>query len=966
MRIVIDMQGAQTGSRFRGIGRYTLSLTKAIVRNAGNHEVILALNGLFPETLAAIRAEFAGLLPEDNIRVWHAVAPTREIDPSNQWRREVAERIREAFLAGLHPDVVLITSLFEGLGDDAVGSIGILDNSLPTAVILYDLIPLINPDEHFRASKIHQDWYYRKIASLKRSQKLLAISESARQEALGALAFDEGAVVNVSGACDGSFRIVNLSDNEKNKVWKKLGISQPFIMYTGGADERKNLHRLIMAFAQLPTKIRQGHQLVFAGKMPEGNVQDYLETVKKSGLPNNKVIFTGYIEDDDLIKLYNSCALFVFPSLHEGFGLPPLEAMACGAPVIAADATSLPEVIGLSDALFDPHSAAAISAKIKQALTDKSFRARLLAHGRTHFQTFSWDESAKRALQALQDFDRETDSTISPLLNVEKTAIFNRRRLNILAIKLDHMGDFILAIPALAKLRARYPYASIDIIVGSWNVPIAQELKFFDNIHAYDFFKKKSSESPSTSADILDSLIKNLKRYDMAIDLRRQADTRFLLAKAKADFKVGYEAFDAEIDSKLDIAIRAYPDVLFKATPLNKASIASLMVKLIDALPNDINDYICFPDIGNRENSQPGAIAIFPKAGNEAREWDKSNFIALVDLLIGNPLIKDINIYFANAHETLEFGFKSSDKINFKVGLDFSGLTRSLSGNSVCIANNSGGAHLASYLGLTVIGLYSGHELPAEWAPPFDDSYVVHRAAQCSPCHGAERADCPNAIFCLSEISVTDVYANILEAISRKNKLISSNRRPAAPSVALQKNTDSIIKELIASIAGLPLSRENANLADIAVAISKNHPSYSLSSDVTSIYPGITVDHRSTLIKWKGFSEVGPEFRWIEGRAAEMHFDCPGAMPTWGSLTLLVDALREQRIIVRLNGKKIFDQVKKGHNIELTMSAQNIQVGNNKLELELPNARISGNMVGQNLAIAIRSLKFEGKTRDGQ
>jgi glycosyltransferase involved in cell wall biosynthesis len=217
MRLVVDMQGAQTGSRFRGIGRYSLSLTKAIVRNRDNHEVIIALSGLFPETLDSIRAEFSGLLPSENIRVWHAVAPTREIDPTNRRRREVSERIREAFLADLQPDAVLITSLFEGLGDDAIGSIGILNDRIPTAVILYDLIPLLSPDEHFRASAVHQDWYRRKLSWLKRSRMLLAISESSRQEALSTGYFHKNSVINISGACDDSFR--ELIENPLGRDW---------------------------------------------------------------------------------------------------------------------------------------------------------------------------------------------------------------------------------------------------------------------------------------------------------------------------------------------------------------------------------------------------------------------------------------------------------------------------------------------------------------------------------------------------------------------------------------------------------------------------------------------------------------------------------------------------------------------------------------------------------------------------
>src|SRR5262245_14813847 len=120
MRIVIDMQGAQTESRFRGIGRYTMSFSQAVARNRGRHEIILALNGLFPGAVEPIRAAFDGLLPQENIRVWHAPGPVRESQPGNESRREAAEQIREAFLASLAPDVIHISSLFEGYCDDAV------------------------------------------------------------------------------------------------------------------------------------------------------------------------------------------------------------------------------------------------------------------------------------------------------------------------------------------------------------------------------------------------------------------------------------------------------------------------------------------------------------------------------------------------------------------------------------------------------------------------------------------------------------------------------------------------------------------------------------------------------------------------------------------------------------------------------------------------------------------------------
>ena len=150
MRIVIDMQGAQTESRFRGIGRYTMAFAQAVVRNRGEHEIVLVLSGLFPETIEPIRAAFDGLLPQENIRVWHAPGPVKEEQTGNESRREVAELLREAFLASLQPDVIHVCSPFEGYVDDAVTGIGNLCSATVLSVTLHDLIPLLNPEQYLK------------------------------------------------------------------------------------------------------------------------------------------------------------------------------------------------------------------------------------------------------------------------------------------------------------------------------------------------------------------------------------------------------------------------------------------------------------------------------------------------------------------------------------------------------------------------------------------------------------------------------------------------------------------------------------------------------------------------------------------------------------------------------------------------------------------------------------------------
>lgn len=402
MRIVIDMQGAQTESRFRGIGRYTLSFAQAIVRNRGEHEVFLALNGLFPETIEPIRAAFDRLLPQENIRVWYTPEIAWECEPVTAKRHEVAELIREAFLESLQPDVIHISSLFEGYIDNAVISIGQFDKSTRVSVSLYDLIPLINPEHYLNSNPKYRAYYERQISYLSRSSVLMAISDFSRQEGLQHLGLDSERVVNVLTAIDDCFQPLALEEELIAGVKAKFNITRPFILYTGGTDERKNLQRLIQAFALLSPALRKAHQLVLAGKVSESDLARMALTARQAGLTEDEICFTGYVSDVELVALYNLCTVFVFPSWHEGFGLPALEAMACGAAVIGANTTSLPEVIGCEEALFDPLDVDAIAGKMARVLEDKDFRAELRMHGLAQSKKFSWDETARRAIASFE------------------------------------------------------------------------------------------------------------------------------------------------------------------------------------------------------------------------------------------------------------------------------------------------------------------------------------------------------------------------------------------------------------------------------------------------------------------------------------------------------------------------------------------------------------------------------------
>ncbi len=402
MRIVIDMQGAQSsGSRSRGIGRYTLSLAQAIVRNRGSHGVFLALNGMFPDAIEPIRAAFNELLPQENIRVWQAPGPVNSSGNENNWRRRTAELVREAFLASFKPDIVVVSSLFEGLGDDAVTSVGILSNTVPTAVLLYDLIPLIQRHIYLE-NPVAETWYENKLDHLRRADLLLAISEASRQEGIRYLGFSAEACVNISTAADPHFQPAQVDIEREVTVRERYGLLRPFVMYTGGIDHRKNIEGLIRAYAMLPKPLRASHQLAIVCSIQPPN-RTALETLaREKGLEADELVLTGFVSEEDLLTLYNLCKAFVFPSWHEGFGLPALEAMSCGRAVIGANTSSLPEVIGRDDALFDPMNDMAIAEKLAQVLTNDAFRSELERHGLEQAKRFSWDASALRAIAALE------------------------------------------------------------------------------------------------------------------------------------------------------------------------------------------------------------------------------------------------------------------------------------------------------------------------------------------------------------------------------------------------------------------------------------------------------------------------------------------------------------------------------------------------------------------------------------
>ena len=247
MRIIIDLQGYQSESRFRGIGRYSIGLVKALLKVHSDHEIILLLNGAFRETIESIRGIFEHDISQDCIKVFEIPSPVSENNPENDWRARSAEILREWVIESLSPDWVLVTSLFEGWGDDACVALTERKRKFRTAIVLYDLIPLALPDQSFVGPR-HRYWYENKLKSLLRSDLLLAISNFTRQDAISRLAIGPESIKTINAGVDERFQPKILSRKEKDLLMEKFSFGNPFLLFVPGGFEWK---KILMLFCML-------------------------------------------------------------------------------------------------------------------------------------------------------------------------------------------------------------------------------------------------------------------------------------------------------------------------------------------------------------------------------------------------------------------------------------------------------------------------------------------------------------------------------------------------------------------------------------------------------------------------------------------------------------------------------------------------------------------------------------------
>lgn len=394
MKIGIDIQAIQTkGSRNRGIGRYTYSVIEALLNLSNEHKYKLYSNKnlLPPET--------NDFLPNYN---YFNFLDNGSESFNNYLARDtlISEDI----------DALLIASPVEG--NDVILP-NYIKKSKSLFTICYDIIPLLFKEKYLDTPD-KLSFYMRRMANYKNSDFIFAISEATRQDAIKHLGISPDRIINVSGGVSPFFNPISVNEH---RVWlnnfsNKFRINKKFILYTGGEDWRKNIQGLIEGFAQLPKDLQQEYQLVVACKVSENFINHIKALAKKLGIAQS-IILTNYVSDEELRALYSTCNLFVFPSFYEGFGLPLLEAISCGAPAIASNSSSLVEIVSDPDLLFDPHSTEDIAQCIHKVLTNESLRKKLSENALSHASQFTWESVAKKISDVFTDFQSGKKKSIS-------------------------------------------------------------------------------------------------------------------------------------------------------------------------------------------------------------------------------------------------------------------------------------------------------------------------------------------------------------------------------------------------------------------------------------------------------------------------------------------------------------------------------------------------------------------------
>jgi len=373
MRIGLD--GIPLASLWTGIGHYTSELAHNLARIAPANEIEL----ISPvPTLASVDEDTPegqrGELPA-NLRV------VRTGTHLFWWTLGLPLHLRRASL-----------SIFHGTNYDVP-----LWGNATKVVTIHDLSLLLHPETH--PDNLVRRARRRLPLMAKASTMIITATESVKREICEYLRVEAGKVAVTPYAPRRTFRPV--PSEQTVEIRKRLNVASEFVLFVGTIEPRKNLITLVKALEEILRTTNWRPQLVIAGK--EGWLGDELFTYIRRSRVAEHIRFIGYVSDQDLCALYSSCRMCVYPSLYEGFGLPPLEAMACGAPVITSRIPSIMETVGTAASLVSPTDVQGLAQAITQLLEDENQRNQLASAGIQRAAEFTWEQTARATLDVYEE-----------------------------------------------------------------------------------------------------------------------------------------------------------------------------------------------------------------------------------------------------------------------------------------------------------------------------------------------------------------------------------------------------------------------------------------------------------------------------------------------------------------------------------------------------------------------------------
>lgn len=392
MKIGIDLKPFFTGSKYRGIGTYSRELIKKLIKLEDDVEYhFLNLYAEYDDD------------PEMNdkciLHNYYNGPQIVDVGERQLFRDKKLDYYREAqvkhFLQQSNVDIMFFTSPNE------YGNMYNKEwfSNVFTVGILYDLIPLLFPEQCLFDKKYTAD-YMESIEFLKSLDLLLAISESAKNDAVKLLGIPEEKVKVIYAGIDKDFR--KLAKVNIHKLKSKYNITDSFILFAGGIDFKKNIEGLIHAYAKLGKGATNRYQLVIVGNLAQDLVIKFLEIAKQDDI-ENRVLCIGFVPKEDLIELYNVAEMLVFPSLYEGFGLPVLEAMACGTRVVTSNCSSLKEIAEGHAVLVNPKSVKSITKGILEIINHPIDSLNVAEQTIDYALGYTWDKVADLTINFIKD-----------------------------------------------------------------------------------------------------------------------------------------------------------------------------------------------------------------------------------------------------------------------------------------------------------------------------------------------------------------------------------------------------------------------------------------------------------------------------------------------------------------------------------------------------------------------------------